>query len=149
MKRPSYSVKNSKDNTIVMKSIRKFLARISVKQCVEFGLVAILVILALAIYVKNNNLVIAAFTLTLVTIIAPILLYPFAAFWFGLSEILRMISSTLLLGTIFFVIVMPVGLVRKIAGLDNLKLKEFKKARQSVMIARVHTFSAEDLTNTF
>ena len=149
MKRPLYFLKNSKDNTIVMKNIRKFLARISVKQCTEFGLVAILVILGLAIYRKDNNLVIAAFTLTLVTIIAPILLFPFAAFWFGLSEILRMISTTLLLGTIFFVIVMPVGLLRKIAGLDNLKLKEFKKGRQSVMIVRDHAFSAEDLTNTF
>src|SRR5260221_9674324 len=126
MKRPLYFLKNSKDNPIVMKNIRKFLARISIKQCMEFGWAAILVMLALAIYRKDNNLVIAAFTLTLVTIVAPILLFPFAAFWFGLSEILRMISTTLLLGTVFFVIVMPVGLVRRIAGLDNLKLKEFK-----------------------
>jgi len=132
-----------------MNRIRKFLAGISVKQCTEFGMVAILVLLAFAIYRKDNNLVIAAFMLTLATIIAPILFFPFAAFWFALSEIVRRISTTLLLGIVFFVIVVPVGLIRKIAGFDNLKLKEFKKGRQSVMIVRDHTFTSEDLTNTF
>jgi len=132
-----------------MNRIRKFLARISVKQCTEFGMVAILVLLAVAIYHKDHNLVIAAFMLTLATIIAPILFFPFAAFWFALSEVLRRISTTLLLGIVFFVIVVPVGLIRKIAGFDNLKLKEFKKGRQSVMIVRDHTFTSEDLTNTF
>jgi polyferredoxin len=132
-----------------MNGIRKFLSRISLKQCLEFGMSAILVMLALAIYRKDNNLVIAAFAVTLVTVIAPILFFPFAALWFGLSEVLRMISTTIILGAVFIIIVMPVGLVRKIAGLDNLKLKEFKKGRQSVMIVRDHTFRDEDLTNTF
>ncbi len=112
-------------------------------------MVAILVLLAFAIYRKDNNLVIAAFMLTLATIIAPILFFPFAAIWFALSEVLRRISTTVLLGIIFFVIVVPVGLIRKIAGFDNLKLREFKKGRQSVMIVRDHTFTSEDLTNTF
>jgi len=132
-----------------MNRIRKFQAGISVKQCTEFGMVVVLVSLAVAIYRKDNNLVIAAFMLTLATIIAPILFFPFASFWFALSEVLRRISTTLLLGIVFFVIVVPVGLIRKIAGFDNLKLKEFKKGRQSVMIVRDHTFTSEDLTNTF
>ncbi len=132
-----------------MNRIRKFLTGISVKQCTEFGMAAILVLLAFAIYRKDNNLVIAVFMLTLATIIVPILFFPFAVFWFALAEVLRRISTTLLLGIVFFVIVMPVGLIRKIGGFDNLKLKEFKKDRQSVMIVRDHTFTSEDLTNTF
>jgi len=132
-----------------MSRIRKFLASISVKQCTEFGMAAILVLLAFAIYRKDNNLMIAAFMLTLATIIVPILFFPFAVFWFALAEVLRRISTALLLGIVFFFIVMPVGLIRKVGGFDNLKLKEFKKGRQSVMIVRNHTFTSEDLTNTF
>jgi hypothetical protein len=58
-------------------------------------------------------------------------------------------SSTLLLGLLYFVIVMPVGLFRKGRGIDSLQLRKFKKGRQSVMTERDHVYTAMDLKNTF
>jgi hypothetical protein len=119
------------------------------QQCVEFGQVAILVVLLFALKYKTAIWVDIAFGLTLVTILIPYLLYPFAFIWFGISEILSTIGPVVLMTIIFFVVVMPVGLFRKMLGKDTLKLKQFKKGSGSVMHVRDHTFTKDDLVHTF
>jgi len=98
---------------------------------------------------KDDHFVIAAFIITLCTIIAPRLFYPLAVGWFGLSGILSIFSSTLLLGLVFLVVIVPVGLFRRGRGIDSLKLRQFKKGRQSVMTDRNHIYTDTDLRNTF
>jgi hypothetical protein len=129
--------------------MQKIFTPVNKKQAGEFGLVAILVSLFLALYFKKNGYVLAAFVFTLITLIAPIIFYPFAVFWFGLSKILNAISSRLMMAIIFFLVVTPVGLFRKLTGTDNLKIKQFKKSSQSVMINRDHQYEPADLENTF
>jgi hypothetical protein len=119
------------------------------QQCIEFGQVAILVVLFLALKYKTALWVDTAFGLTLVTILIPYVFYPFAVLWFGLSKILSKVGPVVLMTFIFFVIVMPVGLFRRMLGTDNLKLKQFKKGSGSVMHVRDHTFSPDDLIHTF
>jgi hypothetical protein len=77
------------------------------------------------------------------------LLYPFVAFWYGLGAVLNAISSRIILALIFFLIVTPVAIVRKISGADVLKLKQFKKDNKSVMVIRDHEYKAGDFENTF
>jgi polyferredoxin len=122
---------------------------ISKVQTKEFGLVTVLIISFLAFHYKDYNYMKAVIVLTLLTILLPIVFYPFAYCWFGLGKILGTISSSILLGGIFFVIVIPIGLIRRIAGYDNLKLKQFKKSNNSVMTIRDHIFNDNDLINTF
>jgi hypothetical protein len=122
---------------------------INKQQCVEFGQVAILVVLFFALKYKTAIWVDMAFGLALVTVLIPYLLYPFAFSWFGLSKILSVVGPIVLMTIIFFVVVMPVGLFRKIMGTDNLKLKQFKKATDSVMHVRDHAFTKDDLIHTF
>jgi hypothetical protein len=50
---------------------------------------------------------------------------------------------------VFLVIVVPVGVFRKLMGIDNLKLRQFKKSRQSVMVTRDHQYEDADFLNTF
>ncbi len=119
------------------------------QQCIEFGQVAILVVLFFALKYKTAVWVDIAFGLTLVTVLIPYLLYPFAFVWFGLSKILSVVGPVVLMTIIFFVIVMPVGLCRKLMGTDNLKLKQFKKTTGSVMHVRDHAFTKDDLIHTF
>lgn len=76
--------------------------KVTKKQTVEFGLVAILVTSVFAFWLNDKNLVLAIIILSLVTIITPVLLYPFAALWFGISKVLSYISSTIILGFSFF-----------------------------------------------
>jgi hypothetical protein len=119
------------------------------KQCVEFGQVAILVVLFFDLKYNTALWVDTAFGLSLLTMLVPYLLYPFAFLWFGLSKILSLVGPVVLMTIIFFLVVMPVGLFRKLIGTDNLKLKQFKKASGSVMHVRDHAFTKDDLIHTF
>ncbi|WCT10409.1 hypothetical protein [Mucilaginibacter jinjuensis] len=119
------------------------------QQCVEFGQVAILVVLFFALKYKTAIWVDVAFSLALVTVLIPYLFFPFAFLWLGLSKILSVVGPVILMPIIFFVVVMPVGLFRKLMGNDNLKLRQFKKASGSVMHVRDHVFTQDDLIHTF
>ena len=119
------------------------------QQCVEFGQVAILFVLFFAVKYKTAIWVDVAFGLALVTVLIPYLFYPFAFLWFGLSKILSVVGPVILMAIIFFVVVMPIGLFRKLMGSDNLKLRQFKKASGSVMHVRDHVFTKDDLIHTF
>ena len=130
-------------------SIKKIFKTVSKKQTVEFALVAILVALFLSLYSKTNTGVKVAFVITVITILIPVVFYPFAVIWFALSNILGAISSKILMTVIFFVFVFSVGLIRKLFGKDNLKINQFKKSTQSVMDNRNHLYKESDITNTF
>jgi len=130
-------------------SLKKIFKPVSKKQTVEFALVAILVALFLSLYFKTNSGVKVAFVITVVAILVPVVFYPFAIIWFALSNILGAISSKVLMTIIFFALVVPIGLIRKLFGKDNLKINQFKKDNQSVMENRNHLYKESDITNTF
>ena len=132
-----------------MTAAKKFSAKITKKQCMEFGQVATLAILIFALHYKNDHWVVAAFVLILITIILPIIFYPFALVWFGLSELLSIVSPAIILTIIFFLIVTPVGLIRRLLGKDSMQLKQFKKDKRSVMIDRNHLYTESDFLHTF
>jgi energy-coupling factor transporter transmembrane protein EcfT len=132
-----------------MKAFEKFAAGITKKQCMEFGQVSTLAAIVCALYFKNHQFVTISLILIIITIIIPIIFYPFAVLWFGLSKLLSLISPVVLLTIIFFLIVTPVGLFRRLLGKDTLKLKQFKKSKQSVMIIRNHLYTETDLLHTF
>ena len=132
-----------------MTAAKKFSGKITKKQCMEFGQVATLLVLVFALHYKIDNLVDAAFVLILVTIVLPIIFYPFAVVWFALSDLLSIVSPAIILAIIFFLIVTPVGLIRRLLGKDSMQLKQFKKNRQSVMINRDHLYTKSDLLHTF
>jgi hypothetical protein len=128
---------------------KKNIIGVTKKQCMEFGLVTILVTNFLAICLRQNYLVIAAFFLTLITLIVPIVFYPFAAVWFWLSKVLSVIGSRVLLTIVFFIVVTPVGLIRRLLKRDILKIDQFKKSTKSVLTDRDHLYTAGDFTDTF
>ena len=129
--------------------IKKIFTGVTKRQCIDFGQTAILVTLFLALYLKQNNFVIAAFICTLVTVLAPIIFYPFAFCWFGISEILSFISSRIVVSLVFFLVVTPMGLLRQLSGKDSLKIKQFRKNRQSAMEERNHLYTEADFIHTF
>ena len=112
-------------------------------------MVMILITTFIGIYLKKYIYIKIAFILMLITILFPVLFLPFAFCWYGLSRMLGMVSTRILLSIIFIIIVIPIGLIRRIAGYDNLKLKQFKKDEKSVMTSRNHGFVDSDLLNAF
>jgi hypothetical protein len=134
---------------MIMKKIKRLFAGVTRKQSGEFGLTAILVTLFLALYFKKEVYVVLAFVFTLVTLIMPVVFYPFAVIWSGLSKLLGMLSSAVMLTLVFFLVLMPVGVLRKLMGKDRMRQKQFKKTRQSVLVTRDHLFTEEDFLNSF
>lgn len=132
-----------------MRVIKNLLNEITKKQCAEFGQAGTLAILFLALHFKNEHYEVFAFVLLLVSLIIPIILYPFAVIWFGLSKLLSVLSPAIIMGILFFLIVTPVGLFRKLLGKDTLRLRQFKKGKESVMINRDHVYTKTDLLHTF
>ena len=54
-----------------------------------------------------------------------------------------------LLTLVFFAVVTPIGLARKLLGIDSLKLKDFKSSETSVMVIRNHIFTGEDIEKPY
>ena len=123
--------------------------RLTKDQCKDTGMAMVLIVLLLTLAAKRDYLIFGAIGLLVLTMIRPQLFRPVAVIWFGLSRLLGMVTSRIVLTVIFFVVVTPVGLVRRILGKDTLRLKSFKAGHESVMEERNHTFSATDIIKPY
>ncbi len=115
----------------------------------ETGILLAVVLLVYGWYVKNWTFALVAAGILLISFMLPVLFKPLAIVWFGLAKILSFITSNILLTLMFFLLVTPVGLFRRMLGKDSLKLKTFKKSSNSILIERNHTFNSSDLKNPF
>lgn len=84
--------------------------------------------------------------------------YP-AIFWFSLANLMSVFASRILLSLIFFFVITPMGLLRKLFGLlakptndskyDPMRLKLWKKSTESVFKSRNYKYSKKDLINPY
>jgi hypothetical protein len=132
-----------------MKQKRNITYRISKEQTREFGMLSVLVTAFFAFYLKKDNLTPVIFILSLLTLLFPLVFYPFAFVWFGFSRIMGKVTTTILLGVVFFFIVIPVGLIRKMMKLDGMRIKQFKKSTETVLVNRGHIYADSDLLHIF
>ena len=98
---------------------------------------------------KREILVTIAIIALVVDMTVPQLYRPVAVLWLGLSHLLGTVVSKILLTLVFFTVVTPIGLARKLLGIDSLKLKDFKSGENSVMLIRNHTFSGKDIEKPY
>lgn len=135
--------------TIFSAEMKYFPTRLSRKQCSDAGMAASLILLLVGIFTGRVIFYQLAIPALVLNMIAPKIWYFFAVFWFGFSQLLGDVVSRVLLSVVFFVIVMPVGIIRKLSGKDTLKLKDFKRSDASVMISRDHLYNRSDLEKPF
>ena len=122
---------------------------LSRRQYMETGILLAMVLIIYGWYIEDWKFVIIGAAVLLISLIIPVLFKPLAFLWFGLAKLLSFITSNLLLILLFFLLVTPVGLFRKMLGKDSLKLKDFKRSTASVLLERGHSFTASDLKNPF
>ena len=115
----------------------------------DTGMAMVLLLLLVFIARKREGWLIGAIVLHVVNMIVPQVYRPLAVLWLGLSDLLGAIVSKVLLSIVFFGIVMPIGIVRRLLGKDSLKLRAFKAGSDSVMLERNHTFVAADLERPY
>ncbi|MFH2060978.1 MAG: hypothetical protein ABIJ59_19070 [Pseudomonadota bacterium] len=115
----------------------------------DTGMAVVFILLIASLWFKNESFSILALAAVIINMTFPILFHPMAIVWFAFSNFLGAIVSRILLTIIFFFIVTPTGFIRRLLKKDNLRLKEFKKSKKSVMINRDIIFSKEDMDNPF
>jgi len=125
------------------------LRRMSKDQSRDTGMA--MVLLALLIYLKTrrNSFLYAAMVLQVVDMIVPRVYAPVAVVWLGLAEVLGTVMSRVLLAILFFGLVTPIGVLRRLFGKDSLRLTAFKSSRESAMILRNHLFVGQDLEKPY
>ncbi len=109
---------------------------------------ALVLILLLAAWLAadlHHPLIAAAVLALLVCLVAPKVFFPFAVIWYGLSTVLGSVVSRLVLTAVYLTVVVPMGLVRRLAGADPMLLKRWKKADGSVFVDRQHRYTGNDI----
>ena len=87
--------------------------------------------------------------LLLLTMAVPKIFKPLAVLWFGLSHAMGQVVSKILLTLAFFLVVTPIGLIRRLTGADALQLKKWKQGNESVFVQRQGAIQDKDLLNPY
>jgi hypothetical protein len=131
------------------KKLLKFWYSLKTQLCKDSAFAAILILLIGYFASYNVVLLKIAVILSLLAMIFPEAFKPFAFVWFGIAKFLGLFVPKIVLSVIFFLLVVPVGMVRKLAGKDDMHLKALKKGTASVFTNRNHTYTLNDLKNPF
>lgn len=121
---------------------------ITKEQSRDTGMAVVLVLLLLSAFGYSWPLPWAIAALVVTMTVPQVYRWPAVA-WFGLAHLLGTFMSKVLLGLIFFLVVTPIALARRIAKKDSLKLGAFRNGRNSVMVIRDHTFTARDIETPY
>ena len=127
----------------------QFHRTISIKQAKDTGLVFSLVALVIFFFFQEDFLLITSATLLAIALLLPVLLKPAAFLWYNLAEVLGFVSSRLLLSLIFFLVVTPVALVRRMLGVDRLVIKSNNQGAQTAFVEKNKKYSEQDLRYPF
>ncbi len=120
------------------------------EQAKDTGMALVLLFLLLwLVRGRREGYVLAAFGTHLANMIAPQMFRHVAVLWLGFSHKLGTVMSKVILSIIFFVVVTPIGVWRRMIGADSLKLTAFKAGRGTVMKERNHTFVGKDLEQPY
>ncbi len=127
---------------IIPKNINKDQAR-------DTGMAMVLICLLIAIIGQKHHFTGIAAVLLVLNMVWPMLYKPVARLWLGLAHLLGTVVSKILLTVIFFVLVTPIGLIRRLTGSDVMRLKIWKKDSASVFKIREHTYTKEDIQTPY
>jgi len=122
---------------------------ITKSQSVDTGMALVLTCLLLFLYFREATVVLIAIVLLGLNMIWPLLFKPVAYAWLGLANILGTVVSKVVLSLIYYLIVTPVGLIRRLTGADPMKLKQWKQGPSSVFSFRHHRYERKDIENPY
>lgn len=122
---------------------------ISPDQARDTGMAMVLICLLVVLIGDRQQFIGIAVILLLVNMVKPMIYKPVARLWLGLSHLLGTVMSKIILTVLFFIMVTPIGVIRRVLGKDTLQLKKWKKGTDSVFRRRDHLFEADDIKHPF
>jgi saxitoxin biosynthesis operon SxtJ-like protein len=115
----------------------------------DTGMAVVLLLLILFIRTRRDGILWAAVALHALNMMVPRIFASVAVLWLGLSHLLGTVMSKILLSVLFFGIVTPIGVLRRLLGRDSLQLHTFKASEESVMSSRNHVFVGRDIEKPY
>lgn len=131
------------------KLLNYFPRTISKKQASDTGMAAVLILLLIGLFTQNNLYYKIAIPVLIMNMTFPMFYYLFAIVWLGFSQLLGTVVSKIILTIVYIILVVPVGIFRRLIGKDTLQLTEFKKGTNSVMKLRNYSFSSKDIEHPY
>jgi hypothetical protein len=113
------------------------------------GMALAVVALLLWFAFRRDGWVAASIIILVCAMTVPVVLRPLSVLWYGFSDILGAVSSRVILCAIYLFVVFPVGFARRIAGRDELMLRDFKKGRASVFQNQERLIEGKDIRNPY
>jgi hypothetical protein len=118
-------------------------------QAKDTGLALVLILLIIENIKRPHWLLVLAMVVLVLTMTWPVIFKPLSIVWFRFSHILGNVVSKVILTLVFFVVVTPIGLIRKILGADPMKRFLWKRSNESVLIEKNHPYTKEDIINPY
>lgn len=118
------------------------------QEAIDTGMAMVLVCLIGGLYTGNKTWFMVATGALLVNMTVPALFKPLARLWLGFSQVLGGIMSKIILSIIFFGLLTPLALLRRVFGHDPMALKAWKK-EGTAFVTRDHTFTPKDIEQPF
>ena len=135
---------------IPVRKIKCFIPAVVTRdQAKDTGMAMVLICLLIGYLGHQQKIFLIAILLLLINMIWPPIFIPAAKLWFGLSHMLGTIMSKVILTLLFFTIVTPIGLIRRLSGADTLQLRKWKKDRASAFKIREHAFTSDDIKHPY
>jgi hypothetical protein len=119
------------------------------EQAKDTGMAMVLICLLLGYFGKFPKFLGVSIVLLLITMTWPKAFKPLAGLWFGLSHVMGQVVSKIILTLAFFLVVTPIGLIRRMMGADSLQLKKWKQGTESVFVKRQDAIRDQDLLNPY
>jgi hypothetical protein len=114
---------------------------------IETMLVLAMACLAAYVIWHAKALLWLSFGFGLIGILSPWISRQIAGLWMGLTRVLGRISNAVLLSVVYWLVVVPVAVFRRMRKRD--KLTYFDRAAGSNFVERDHLFTKEDLEKTW
>jgi len=119
------------------------------EQAKDTGMAMVLICLILGYWGKFSKFLPVAIALLILTMAWPNAFRPLAVLWFGLSHLLGQVVSRVVLTVLFFLIVTPIGVIRRWIGADAMQLKKWKQGQGSVFVVREGPVQGKDMANPY
>ena len=119
------------------------------EQAKDTGMAMVLICLLLGYWGKFPKFLPVSLGLLILTMAWPNAFRPLAVLWFGLSHLLGRVMSRVILTVLFFLIVTPIALIRRLMGADALQLKKWKQGQGLVFVVREGVIQGKDLETPY
>lgn len=119
------------------------------KQAVDGGMALVLISLLLLLFLEEMAFLYIAIAFQVLNMTIPSVFKPFAKLWLGFSHLLGTVMSKIILSTVFYTVITPIGLIARLAGKDSLQLKKFKKGTGSVFVERNQKYTETDVVKPY